>query len=300
MASCPACGRKLALTRPACLYCGASLPPEAVAGAPPDAATPAATAVAGTRGPQDRVLLLLELAGTAPELFQQALGLSRYEASLLARRGGLLLVRAAEPSEAEADAERLRGHGAAPVLVPEREVREPPLVCLGGERGPGELRLRSEEGVVVVRRGDAFLVVRGEVTREYPPVFERRRIDTARLEPGRRVHLHLRLKARPLEIDALNFELGFAVTGSAQLEIDAWVDEIAGAAKRDDGFRRLAPVLGPAQPGPSGALTAVAALGSAARAASAAGEAGAVVLDNLDQFRFYSGCLAAVERRRLP
>ena len=71
---------------------------------------------------------------------------------------------------------------------------------------------------------------------------------------------------------------------------------MAGDAARDDGFARLGPVLAPAAPEPGGALAAAGTLAAATR--SGAAETRPVVLDNLAQFRFYSGCLAAVRRRR--
>jgi len=292
MASCPACGRNVALSRAECFYCGAPLAPGGSVPAQADAAPPGP----GPAEPSRRVLVLLDLAAATPDALGRALRLSRYEAALLARRGGLHLVRAAPSDVAEAEAERLRLRGALPLLVPEAEARLRPLVCLGGERRPGELGLRSEEGALTLRRGETFLVVRGPIAREYQPVTERRRIDTARLDDGYRIQLHRRAAERPLEIDALHFELGAGVTGSVRLEIDAWLEEVVGDAKRDDGFGRLPPVLGPAAPEPRGALAAAGSLAAAARAGP--GEARALVLDNLAQFRFYSGCLAAVERRR--
>ena len=99
--------------RRAC-YCGAPL-----------------AALAGTRvepvpsaAPQgaQRVLVLVDLAGAEPAALAEALGVSPYEATLLARRGGLHLVRAVAPGDAEAEAERLKARGAEPRLVPEAEV----------------------------------------------------------------------------------------------------------------------------------------------------------------------------------
>ena len=193
--------------------------------------------------------------------------------------------------------------GWSPVVVPEAEARVRPRRCLGGERGAGVLSLRTEEGPVVVRRGDVLLVVRGPIVRAYQPTPKRRRIDTARLEEGYRVHLHLRAEPRPargaaLEIDAANFESGFAVTGSARLEIDAWVEEVAGGAPSDDGFRRLPPALGPSEPEPRGALSAACSLGLAARARRGCARRGPGRPRQRRAVPFYSGWRAAVERRR--
>jgi len=290
MASCPACGRNVAVARAECLYCGAPL--ESAPQATPTNPAPSAAAPL----PSQRVLVLLDLDGTEASKLAETLALSSYEATLLARRGGLHLVRVLDPAAAAAEAERLRARGAPPWLVPEAEVRTPPLLCLAGERRGAQLVLRTAQARVTLARGDALLVVRGSITREYQPTAERRRIATARLEGGYRVQVHRRAEARALEIDALNFELGFAQSGSARLEIEAWLDAVAGDAPRDDGFSRLGPVLGLSAPEPSGALAAAGSLAAATR--SGAGENRPVVLDNLAQFRFYSGCLAAVRRRR--
>ena len=85
------------------------------------------------------------------------------------------------------------------------------------------------------------------------------------------------------------------MSGSVRLELEAWLDASLKGARRDTGFARLPPVLGPAEPDAKGG--ALAAAGSLAAASRAEAERGALVLDNLAQFRFYSGCLAAVERR---
>ena len=101
-----------------------------------------------------------------------------------------------------------------------------------------------------------------------------------------------------MEIDAFAFEFGFAVTGSARLELDAWVEAVAPGATVDDGFRRLPPALGPAGPEPGGALGAAGSLRLATRSRRGGRDEGPFVLDNVEQFRFYSGWRAAVERRR--
>jgi hypothetical protein len=280
----------VALARAQCLYCGAPLErraDDAIKLAPPADPTPPTPT---------RVLVLLDLAGAEPAPLAEALGVSSYEATLLTRRGGLHLLRAAAHAQAEAEAERLRAHGALPWLVPEAEVRSPPLLCLAGERRGSVLLLRTTAGPVTLARGDALLVVSGPIAREYQTPAERRRISTARLEEGYRVQVHRRADRRALEIDALNFELGFAASGSARLEIDAWLEAAAGDAPRDSGFARLGPVLGPSAPEPGGALAAVGTLAATTR--GGAGENRPVVLDNVAQFRFYSGCLAAVCRRR--
>ena len=256
----------------------------------------------------ERALVVLDLADASPGTLEQALAVSRYEAELLARRGGLRLHRVLDRAAAETEALRLGALGLAVVVVSEAEARARPRRCLGGERGSRRLDLRTEEGRVTLRRGDVLLVVRGPIAREYAPSPKRRRIDTARLAEGYRVHLHLRAVSpasppvgalpRPVEIDAGNFEFGIAVTGSARLELDAWVEEVASGAPSDDGFRRLPPALGPAEAEAKGALSAASSLSLASRGGETASDGGPILLDNVEQFRFYSGWRAAVERRR--
>jgi len=285
MPSCPACSRSVAVARAVCLYCGTALAPHPVA--------PRESRPTGAAEEPSRLLVLLDLAATPLDALTEALAVSRYEAALLARRGGLHLVRAAGAGQAESEAGRLREGGAAPFVVPEAEVRAAPVPCLAGERMGDSLVLRAANASVTFPGPDPLLVVRGTIAREYQSSDATRRIATARPAEGRRLHLHRRHDPRPLEIDALNFEVGFTASGSAQLEIDAWIERVASAVPRDDGFARLPPALAPALPEPGGALAAFGSL------AAARGETeGRLVLDNLAQFRFYSGCLAAVTRRR--
>jgi hypothetical protein len=289
VANCPACGRAVALSRAHCLYCGAPL--ASAAGELPEAAAPPLAPE-----PTARVLVLLDLSRAEPLALARALAVSRYEAGLLARRGGIHLVRAAADADAAAEAERLRALGVQPVVVPEAEVRVPPVPCLKGEREGSGLRLRSAQGSVTLAPGDVFLVVSGPIRRERQARAERRKFSTAGLDEGFRVHLHRPAASPPLEIDALNFEVGFAPSGSVRLELESWLEAATRGARRDTGFARLPPVLGPAEPEPAGGL--LSAASSLAAAARSDADERALVLDNLAQFRFYSGCLAAVERRR--
>jgi hypothetical protein len=301
--SCPSCRRPVALARPKCLYCGAALPPDSETAAALASAAPPGGAAGDTEPPRGepegerRVLLVLDLAGLPAQTLEQALGLSSYEAGLLVKRGGLHLHRVLATAAAVSEADRLRASGVSVFPVPEEEARLRPVRALGGERGEGALVLRTEEGSLSLPRGSVPLVVRGPITREYQTPPRPRRVSTARLEPGYRVHLHRRDSARAVEIDAFAFELGFAVTGSARLELDAWVEEVAPDAV-DDGFRRLPPALAPEKAEPTGRLGAASSLRLATRGPRAGREEPPVVLDNVEQFRFYSGWRAAVERRR--
>jgi hypothetical protein len=293
MDSCPDCHRPLAVARATCVYCGALLgpaaPPPAVAGAPPPADVDAVP----------RFLVVLEVEGASAGALAEALALPPYEGALLVRRGGFHLHRVLEAAAAEEEAKRLATFGARVFVVPEAEARMRPLRALGGERADGVLTLRTDGDPATLRRGGLLLVVQGPITREYQPSARRRRVDTAQLDEGYRVHLHPRAPAgpaRPVEIDAATFEFGPSLKGSGRIELDLWVEEIRGGAPCDGGFRRLPPALGPAEPEPKGAVAAAGTLGLAARRGGR--REAPVVLDNVAQFRFYSGWRAAVERRR--
>ena len=312
MPGCPSCGRPVALERPSCLYCGAPLPPEQVAAAATAVASVSSLQAAGGEGSSAfpggptlsaRVLLVLDLSGVPDDALGRATGLSAYESRLLARRGGLHLHRALGASEAQDVATQVAKEGIRVFQVPEAQARARPLRATSGARRESCLVLRGEEGPVELCAEDLLLVVSGPIAREHAPRLERSRVETARLAEGWLVHLHRGSDPRPVEIDAVNFSLGFAVTGSARLEIDAWIDAIAPRVARDDGFRRLSAALAPAEPEPRGPLAAVSSLrrGSARPAWLRPGQApeeAPPVLDNVWQFRFYSGWRAAVERQR--
>ena len=291
----------MAVARARCLYCGAELPVELVPTAPSEASfgTPQGSAGPVPDGASlTRVLIVLDLASAPTERLGEALGMSAYEADLLTRRGGFHLHRILGEELAEDEAERLRAAGLKVDLLPESEVRTLPLRALGGERGEGLLELRTEEGPLTLRRREILLVVRGSITRQFQPTYRKRRVDITSLEDGFRVHFHRRSNPRAVEIDAANFEFGFAVTGSTRLELDAWVEGLGEDVPRDDGFQRLPPAFGIAAPEQKGAIAAVAARSRTSRGREAHGRGGSVVLDNAQQFIFYSALRAAVERRR--
>jgi len=285
----------VAVARNRCLYCGETLPSHLVPDQPSPGPFPSGE---GDAAAPARTLVILDLDAAAPEKLERGLGLATYEAALRARRGGFHLHRILAPELAEAEARRLRAEGLMVETVAEAETREPPLLALGGERGRGTLTLRAEEGPVTLHQEDLLIVVRGPIARQYQPVYRRRRVETTSLEEGYRVHLHRRADRRPVEIDSANFEFGFAVTGSTRLELEAWVQEIGADVTADDGFRRLPPAYGVAEPEPRGPLAAVSALGRAGRGDRPGAEGETVVLDNARQFRFYSAWRAALERQR--
>jgi len=309
MPGCPSCGRPVALARATCLYCGAPLPEELTRPAEAASADAVVRAELDPRAPavaasEPRELLVLELVDVTAESLERAAGLSAYDAARLLRRGGPHLWRALATAEAEAAAARLAASGITAYRVPEAEARVRPVRAISGERRASGFALRGEEGVVELADADLLLVVSGEIARAYQATAERRRVDTARPESGWLLHLHRRAEARPIEIDASNFGFGFSVTGSARLELAAWIDALPASVARDDGFRRQPVALSPAEPETRGPLAFTSSLRRRSarplvgRPGSRAESEPPGVLDNVSQFRFYSGWRAAVERRR--
>jgi hypothetical protein len=300
MPRCPSCGRPVALARETCLYCGAALPADLVPVPPPPGEPRAAGPAAGEAPPSapgDRVLLVIDLGGAAPDALARALGLSAYEAALRARRGGFHLHAILGEPAATKERLRLEAESLRVDALPEAEARARPLCTSGGEREGERLRLRTEKGEVSLGREDLLLVVSGPIARQYQTLYRPRRQALATLDEGYRVHLHRRALVRPLEIDAANFEFGFAVTGSARLELEAWLEAVAKGVPRDDDFRRLPPAFGVAEPEPGGALGAAGRLAGTVRGPRGS-DVERLMLDNAEQFRFYSGWRAAIERRR--
>ncbi len=301
--TCPACQRPVALARAQCLYCGAALPAEAVA-----AAAESARALSGPALPDaeaappsaNGVILVVDLSGAEVSVVAEALGLSAYEASLRVRRGGLQFLRvAASAEEAGREAERLAGRGLAVIQAPEAEVRAAlsPVLALGGRLENGALRLRADEVEVVVGAGELRFAARGPIVREYGARAERKRLQTASLDPGYRFHLYRAGETRPIELDPGGFSFeGATASASSLLVLARWIEAIAGSATIDDDFRRLPPVLAPAEPTP-GDAAAEALIGRRPKGGTK-GKPMPAILDNVAQFRFYSGWRAAATRQR--
>jgi len=290
--TCPGCGRAAASSRPTCLYCGAPLPgrPQGGLEAPPPAPPPAPVA--------DRAMVVLDLREVDADRLADALGLAPYEARQRATTGGYQLHRALPAREAEAEAARLLAAGLVAIVVPAGEAAERgrPVLVHGGGREPEALALLTAEGPLVLRGPDVFLVVRGPITREYQPGTEVRRVRTATLEGGHRLHLHRRSSPRPLEVDPLAFDFGEEplTSLSSLLTVLEWIAALAPEAPADDGFRRLTPALGPSAGSLGGRLAAASVL-EASRVAGP--RDGPQPLDNVGQFRAYSAWRAAVELR---
>ena len=295
-AACASCGRPIALARPQCLYCGAAVPAAAVEEAARQAAevaaAPLAAADAVAAGPA-RSVLVLALDGADPQAVTKGLAVSTFEAGQRARRGGWQLHRIAPLAEAEREADRLARAGLRVVALPEAEVRGAarPLPVSGGRLTSDGLTLRTESGTVPARPDGLLLVVRGPITREYLAA-KTRKVRTATLDQGYRFHLHRKDDPRPLELDPGAFDFGLpSLTESSLLVLSSWIAKAAAGVEIDDGFRRETPALAPAAPETGGIAAALA--GSVERRA----EDAAQVLDNLEQFRFYSAWRACAARR---
>jgi hypothetical protein len=236
---------------------------------------------------------VLDFSRAAPETVGRALALPPYEAAQRVRRGGYQLYRVTEKGAGEEESERLRAAGVVVVTVPEAEVRTQPLLASGGAREGDALRLRAEGETLPVSPAEVLLVVWGPIVREYQALGQGKVIATARPAEGYRIHLHRRAAPRPLELDPANFEFGVPpVRGSSLLELKSWIEAVFADVPRDDGFRQEPPALSPAVP-TGGAQAVERALHTASRARESP-----PILENLEQFRFYSAWRAAVERRR--
>lgn len=300
-ASCPRCGRPVALVRPHCLYCGGALPPELVAAAeaaaeaaqaPLGAAAVASVDAAGGAAAGTRQLLILDLSGAEAGALERGLAVSAYEAGQRLKRGGYQLLRIlASAAEAQRELDRLAGHGLRAVALPEAETHGEPLLVTGGRLLPGRLDGRSENGRFEWAAEDLLLVVKGPIRRQLQAQGEGfKRLRVAAPDDGYRFHVHRRGDPRPLELDPdrFEFEAERAAAGSTLLRIASWLDATAPKPLVDDGFRLLPPALGEAETRDDTAL----ALGRdpAARPAG-------LLLDNLRQFRAYSAWRGALERR---
>jgi hypothetical protein len=276
------------MARPRCLYCGGPLSAGAVAEAAKSALEVTAP-VAAAGGPA-RQLLVVDLRQATPAALVEGLGLGSFEAAQRTKRGGYSLEVVLEESAAQEEMKRLRAAGLRVVGIPEGALRLSPWRAASGSRDGSALRLRGE-GAREVRPGDVLLVVRGTIVREYRPVEKRRKIQTARLDPGYCFHLHLKAAPEVVEIDPfdLRFADGAPVAGSSLLEVRSWVDAVRADAPDDEAFLHLTPALGISQDEGRGAAQA---LGDPGRV----GKDASPILDNLAQFRSYSGWRGAVER----
>ena len=293
----------MAVARASCLYCGAALPAESVAAAAEASskvreASPI-RANAAPAGPEEEAphLLILDLGGQEAAVLERVLGLPPFEAEMRLRLGGLQLRRRGAMGELQDEAKRLLGAGLSVFVVAESEARPRPIPVTGGRQEGDRLHLRSGEGALEIAPLDLLLIVRGPIRREYQArEIERKKPHPATLQGGYRFHLHRKRDPRPVELDPASFAFGAQapLTGSSLLELRAWLEALGEAVPADDGFKGLPPALGAAAE-EGGSL-------SAFRGARSSGltprRDAPLVLDNVAQFRFYSGWRAAIERRR--
>jgi hypothetical protein len=288
------------MLRPRCVYCGKPLPAALLLEAEKTAAEavhaedeqrPASGAAQPASPPAaDRVLVILDLRRCEPRALARALGLSAFEAGQRSKRGGFQLHRVAARAEALADAERIAREGVATLTLAEAEALAEPVVVRAGRLEPGGLQGRSGQGRFDWPRTDLLLVVKGPIRRQNQAEDKHlKRMRTASPNEGYRFHLHRRSDRRPLELDpeAFDFEAERGVLASSFLRMSTWLDSFEPRPDVDDGFRFLTPALGAAE-----------AQSDVARSLGRAGERkdAAVVLDNVRQFRFYSGWRGALAR----
>ncbi len=290
---CPSCHRPVALARPSCFYCGATLPGAAVQG-------DVAQRVETTSPEEERALVVLDVADADPAALARALGLTRFDAIQRSRRCAFDLWRLLPRGDADEEVARLANGGVRSLAIPESSVRTAcrPLVATGGRLEGSTLSCRTERGTQRIEGKDVLLVVQGEILRDYVTDPEVRRSRTATLEPGHRMHLHLVGSPVPLEIDPGSFDFGDAPIGrSSLLTLVEWIRLVAPSTSTDDAFKRQVPALAPSAGDLLGPTAAARALATP-RAAARRGRDGPVVLDNLAQFRFYSAWRGAAERHR--
>ena len=247
----------------------------------------------------ERGCVVFEATGVEVPLLARALDLTLYEAGQRLRRGGPQLHRVLALPEAEAEAARLAALGVKALAIPEAETRaaEAPRLALGGTVEGDALSLQCGAARLPVEAKDLRLIIRGPITREYQTrAAARKAIRTATLEAGYRFHLHCREDPSPIEIDPWAFELGKGTSGSSFLTLSGWIAGFGASVPTDDAFRSLSPALAPEAELAGGALRA----GEALLRKNLRGwnETAAVILDNLRQFRVYSGWRGAFERRR--
>jgi len=308
---CPRCGRPIAVARPACLYCGAPLPPDALAqaqapgreGPSPPAVTGAPAAPGAGPAPASETLthLILDLSRADPRVLARALALAPYEAQQRVRRGGFQLHRLLPDPEAAAEAARLGREGLTILVAGAEAVRaaSEPALIVGGRLEPHRFLGRTASGPLELAAADLLLVVRGPIRREYQAQPKPRKIASASLTDGYRFHLHRRRSPEPVELDPDDFEFDDAggEVASSLLRLAAWVDGIARGIHVDDAFRLLSPALGAVQASGTARLEPARALSTRGPGEDRDGDQ-RIVLDNVRQFRAYSAWRGVVERLR--
>jgi hypothetical protein len=240
-----------------------------------------------------RALVLVELGGVPADVVAAALGLMAFEAQQRARRGGWQLHRISAVEAAEIEAQRLRAEGLNAFALPLSEVSpaDDPLVAVGGRALANGLRLRTDRESFDVHPEEILLLVVGTIHREVTDEVKKRHSRPPRPQPGLRFHLNRRDAAQPIKLDpdSIAFDDTPVVPSSSLIEIRSWIAALAPPPALDEGFRDVTPALSPSRRADAGLSTAL--------RSGPAREDAATPLDNLPQFRFYSGWRAALARR---
>jgi hypothetical protein len=243
-------------------------------------------------GGEPRAFLLYEVTGDA-EVVAGALRISLADARQRCLKGGFHLSRTLPAADAVSERARLVSAGVRALTLPEDQVTQAarPLVALRGDPLAGVFSVDGASAPVQLEVGDALLVVRGPITREYQPAPERQRIHTATLEQGYLVHIHRRSEPRPLEIDPATFVYKGRIDPyrSTLLRLTEDVAQLCSGVPVDTGFEREPPALALPERSDPANQAATFGLGSPRRG-------GPVVLDNRAQFRFYSAWHATLKR----
>ncbi len=301
---CPHCGRPVAIVRSTCFYCGKPLPKDVVAAtratadkalrdldpalpAALDASTPAPAAAPD----EDRSLLVVDLREATVDAVASALRTSAFEAGQRLKRGGYQLLRIARPAVAAAEAESIAEHGVRVFTISEALLlRHAPLPAERGRLESQRFVVRAAGRTLECAVDELLLVVRGPIRREFQAQDKNLKlIKSATPSEGYRFHLHRVSDPKPLEIDPHGFEFEDRQPSSPSsfLRVTQWIDSLTPPAPIDDGFRLLPPALGESARDEATAR----ALGRAPQKGSER-----PLLDNLRQFRLYSGWRGAVER----
>jgi hypothetical protein len=237
------------------------------------------------------------MTGAETRAISRALDLSAFEAAQRVRRGGPQIVRIADPDSAAHEADRIAKEGLRVERVAEAEALQAarPVLAAGGRRDDTGLDLLVKGGRLRLDPSDVVLVVKGPITREYQTRDLKKVLAVAAPERGYRFHVHRLSDPHPVELDPEAFEFPTAAPQSSLLLLTEWIAGITGGAPVDDAFRLTPPALAPSLEEEGGGLRAAAAL---RRKAPGKKDEGRVVLDNVAQFRFYSGWRGILERQR--
>jgi hypothetical protein len=239
----------------------------------------------------------VDTTGAEARTVARALGLSSYEAAQRVRRGGPQVVRIVDAHTASLEADRIAKQGLRVERVAEATalVSARPVLAAGGRRDDAGLDLLVPGGKLRLEPANVVLVVKGPITREYQTRDLKKVLGVAAPERGYRFHVHRLSDPRPVELDPEAFEFPAAAPQSSLLLLNEWIEAVARGAPLDDSFRLTPPALAPSQGEEGGGLKVAAALD---RKLGGKKDEGRVVLDNIAQFRFYSGWRGVFERQR--